>query len=80
MLLRAAREHALDLSASVMIGDSVSDVLAGKAVGAATILLRGGGGDATPADVVVPDLAAGVRLLLSARGGGPLAAPETMGG
>lgn len=69
MLLRAAREHGLDLAESVMIGDSDSDVAAGRAAGAATILLRPGGATTAgpvAADAVVDDLAAAVRLILRA--------------
>jgi D-glycero-D-manno-heptose 1,7-bisphosphate phosphatase len=33
MLVRAAREHGIDLGASVMIGDKPSDVDAGRAAG-----------------------------------------------
>jgi D-glycero-D-manno-heptose 1,7-bisphosphate phosphatase len=40
MLLRAAEALSLDLSRSVVIGDSLADVEAGSAVGAITILLR----------------------------------------
>ncbi|MGE2816593.1 D-glycero-alpha-D-manno-heptose-1,7-bisphosphate 7-phosphatase [Mycobacterium heidelbergense] len=65
MLFRAAREHDLDLAESVMIGDSDADVMAGRAAGAATVLLRPGGGEAANADVVVDDLAAAVRLILA---------------
>jgi D-glycero-D-manno-heptose 1,7-bisphosphate phosphatase len=39
MLLEAAREHNLDLSASWMIGDSGSDIRAGKSAGCRTILV-----------------------------------------
>jgi D-glycero-D-manno-heptose 1,7-bisphosphate phosphatase len=39
LLLSAARDHRLDLSRSWMIGDSDSDVLAGQAAGARTVLL-----------------------------------------
>jgi D-glycero-D-manno-heptose 1,7-bisphosphate phosphatase len=67
MLLRAAREHDVDLAESVMIGDSDSDMMAGRAAGTATVLLRTGGGEAVGADVVVEDLAAAVRLILSDR-------------
>jgi D-glycero-D-manno-heptose 1,7-bisphosphate phosphatase len=66
MLLRAAREHGLDLAESVMIGDSDTDVMAGRAAGTATVLLRSGGDEAVGADAVVDDLAAAVRLILSA--------------
>lgn len=41
MLLRAAREHALDLSASVMVGDRMTDVLAGAKAGCRTVLVEG---------------------------------------
>jgi D-glycero-D-manno-heptose 1,7-bisphosphate phosphatase len=40
MLLRAAREFRLNLSASVMIGDSVRDLEAGARAGCQTILVR----------------------------------------
>ena len=36
MLLRAAKEHNIDLSCSWMIGDSENDILAGKAAGCKT--------------------------------------------
>ncbi len=67
MFLRAAQEHSLDLAESVMIGDSDIDVMAGRAAGAATILIRVGGDDAAGADIVVDDLAAAVQLILSAK-------------
>ena len=46
MFLRAARALSLDLSRSVVIGDGRGDIEAGKAIGAATILLLGGHGRA----------------------------------
>ena len=39
LLLRAAREHNLDLGESFFIGDDVPDILAGRAAGVTTILL-----------------------------------------
>jgi histidinol-phosphate phosphatase family protein len=39
MLLKAAKEHGIDLKKSYMIGDSIRDMEAGKAAGCATILL-----------------------------------------
>jgi len=39
LLLRAARDRDLDLAGSFLIGDDVSDVLAGRAAGVSTILL-----------------------------------------
>lgn len=45
MLLQAAREHALDLSQSYMIGDALTDIQAGQAAGVkqAILLLTGRG-------------------------------------
>lgn len=44
MLLQAARDHELDLSSSYMIGDKIDDILAGKAAGCRTVLVRTGQG------------------------------------
>jgi D-glycero-D-manno-heptose 1,7-bisphosphate phosphatase len=69
MLLRAASELGLDLSRSFMIGDTVSDVLAGKNAGVrATILVRTGYGSQVPptfdsVDHVVDDIWAAVELI-----------------
>ena len=40
MLLRAAREHQIELSSSLMIGDTPSDIMAGKAAGCKTVLIQ----------------------------------------
>ena len=48
MILRAAEEHGVDLSRSVMIGDSTQDVLAGNRAGVHTILVRTGHGGRDP--------------------------------
>lgn len=42
MLHQAARERGIDLARSVMIGDSLDDVRAGKAAGVRTVLINGG--------------------------------------
>jgi D-glycero-D-manno-heptose 1,7-bisphosphate phosphatase len=42
LLLRAAREHDIDLRSSWMIGDILNDIQAGKAAGCKTILLNNG--------------------------------------
>lgn len=42
MLLRAAREHALDLAASYLVGDRLSDIVAGARAGCRTIQVRTG--------------------------------------
>lgn len=65
MLVRAAREHGFGLAESVMVGDSDIDMMAGRAAGAATILLRPGGRACGDADFVVDDLAAAVGLILN---------------
>ncbi len=44
MLLRAAREHGIDLPRSYMIGDGVVDVAAGRAAGVTSILVLTGYG------------------------------------
>lgn len=69
LLQRAAREHRIDLSRAVMIGDRDSDLLAGRAAGTSVILVRTGadGCDVPGADLVAPDLSAAVRLILQAR-------------
>jgi D-glycero-D-manno-heptose 1,7-bisphosphate phosphatase len=68
MLLRAAREHGLDLSRSWMIGDTISDMWAGRNAGCrGTILVRTGyGRDAplgTAIDHVVEDVWAAAELI-----------------
>jgi D,D-heptose 1,7-bisphosphate phosphatase len=73
MLLRAAADLGLDLDASWMVGDLVSDVLAGLNAGCRSILVRSG--QATDAEAaamvgrceVAADLAASVELILGAR-------------
>lgn len=71
MLLRAERELGIDLSQSVVIGDSLRDLLAGRKVGAKTVLvLTGQGaefvrtfGPPPEADRVVPNLLEAARWL-----------------
>jgi D-glycero-D-manno-heptose 1,7-bisphosphate phosphatase len=69
MLRCAAREHRIELARAVIIGDSDSDVMAGRAAGTSAILLRPGadGCAGTNADAVTDDLPAAVRLILQAR-------------
>jgi D-glycero-D-manno-heptose 1,7-bisphosphate phosphatase len=65
LLRQAAEALAIDLAASVMIGDAVSDVLAGHSAGARAILVRTGRGQGQVAEMaadlpsvpVVADLA-----------------------
>lgn len=67
MILQAAEDFDLDLAASVMIGDSLKDVLAGNAAGVGHNILvssaEAPGPRAAPAHVVVPDLTAALREL-----------------
>jgi D-glycero-D-manno-heptose 1,7-bisphosphate phosphatase len=77
MLLRAAEERGLDLAASWMIGDRVSDLEAGAAAGCRTALVRTGYGtlvnpaeldrDALKLELVAADLADAVAKLGLAR-------------
>jgi histidinol-phosphate phosphatase family protein len=74
LILAAARRHAIDLSRSVMIGDSAKDILAGKAAGCGgTILVETGNGPSaarslnargTPPDHIAADLEQAVAWLL----------------
>ena len=48
MILRAAEEHGIDLSHSVMMGDSTQDIAAGIRAGVRTILVRTGHGGRDP--------------------------------
>ena len=70
LLLEAAHELDLDLSASVMIGDSETDVLAGRAAGCRTILIAPET-TATSADATATDILAAATLAVR------LAAPQT---
>jgi D-glycero-D-manno-heptose 1,7-bisphosphate phosphatase len=62
MLLEAAAERGIELSASWMIGDSVSDVQAGRAAGVRTILV-GEFTQVPQADFIVPSVEAVLPVL-----------------
>jgi D-glycero-D-manno-heptose 1,7-bisphosphate phosphatase len=64
MLLRAAREYALDLEGSYMIGDSRRDVEAGEAAGLAGSILIGCKPEGTEQRAGDQDLAQAVRYIL----------------
>jgi D-glycero-D-manno-heptose 1,7-bisphosphate phosphatase len=74
MLMAAARQHAIDLSASFMVGDRVSDMLAGQAAGCYTIFLQRGYEEtrrqSIEADTVAYSLPGAARLILSRLQGG----------
>ncbi len=67
MLERAAEEHLFSLTEAVMIGDSESDIEAGRAAGTATILLSAAPHAPSRADDAVANLAEAVRLILGDR-------------
>jgi D-glycero-D-manno-heptose 1,7-bisphosphate phosphatase len=69
MLLAAARDHDVDLAASYMVGDRLSDVIAGNAAGCYTIFVERGysenDGVAVPANATVRSFPEAVRHILS---------------
>lgn len=76
MLLQAAKEYHLDLTASFMIGDRISDIVAGRNAGCRTILVESGMHQAKPIvsdamdlsakpDYVYADLYEASRVILS---------------
>lgn len=70
LLLAAAREHHLDLDASVMVGDRWRDVQAGRAAGCATVFLDYGYAERKPdhPDAVVGSLDEAADWILSRDG------------
>jgi D-glycero-D-manno-heptose 1,7-bisphosphate phosphatase len=54
LLLRAARDFSLDLAASFMVGDRMSDIAAGAAAGCRTILVQTGKHLAPPIQTSTP--------------------------
>jgi len=71
MLQRAAHRFNLDLARSVMIGDSISDLEAGRRAGCRTILVRSGYGRETEAAITAGLVrgTAGARGCAAAGGG-----------
>jgi D-glycero-D-manno-heptose 1,7-bisphosphate phosphatase len=69
MLTAAAREHNLDLALSYMIGDRISDVIAGNSAGCYTIFVQRGyaesNGQPIPSNAIVGSLPEAVRHILS---------------
>ncbi|NNE86550.1 MAG: HAD family hydrolase [Silicimonas sp.] len=66
MLLEAACDHKLDLSRSWMVGDTLSDMLAGKNAGCRSLLVRSGYGHKVTSDfdAEAPTLAEAADILL----------------
>ena len=77
LLLRAARDLAIDLAASWMVGDRLRDAQAGLAAGCRAVLLRTGWGEheaaqaraALPQVPVLPDLPAACAHILAQHSG-----------
>jgi D-glycero-D-manno-heptose 1,7-bisphosphate phosphatase len=69
LLLQARREHpAIDFARSAIVGDSLSDMQAGRRLGITTVLISGqerARSAARVVDHVVPDLGQAARLLIS---------------
>jgi D-glycero-D-manno-heptose 1,7-bisphosphate phosphatase len=71
LLERAAGEHGIDLSKSVMVGDTLRDLEAGRAAGVRGVLVLTGHGTKTAAedghgaDFVAADLAGAVEWILN---------------
>jgi len=74
MLARARDEHGIDPALSYLVGDSTSDILAGKRAGCRTILVETGfaGRDGlfeVKPDLIVADLPAAIETILEETGG-----------
>ena len=54
LLLRAAREHNLNLGASFVVGDRITDIIAGAKAGCRTVLVQTGEHQAPPIETVEP--------------------------
>ena len=82
LLRRAAREHAIDLAASWMVGDILDDVEAGRSAGCRTVLLDNGNEtewQVTPERVphhVAHHLAQAAALVLRPQAAAPLLGQE----
>ena len=63
MFLQAAREHKLDLRTSVVIGDSIADILPAKELGCVSILMNGPNAYGVSADWYVQSLSEAVNII-----------------
>lgn len=64
LLEQAARDHGVDVDTSLMVGDTVSDLMAGRAAGTGTVLLDPRISAHPLADIVAADLADAVNAIL----------------
>ena len=69
MLLQAAKDHTLDLATSWMVGDSLSDVLAGRNAGCRSLVVRTGYGSKVTSDfdAEAPTLVEAADIILKDR-------------
>jgi len=72
MLYQASDDLAIDLSQSVMVGDTTTDVAAGRHAGCTSILVRTGFGGSdrrsnVPPDITLDDITAAVEWILARR-------------
>lgn len=68
LILRAAKEHRINLGLSWMVGDSPRDTAAGRLAGCRTIRIGSSGEDEPAADFDAPDLAKAAEIILNATG------------
>ena len=54
LLMQAALEHDLDLKSSLVVGDRITDIIAGASVGCRTVLVQTGRHDERPIETVYP--------------------------
>lgn len=64
MLLAGAKKWGVDLSASWMVGDRLSDIAAGKAAGCGTVFITGTSASGVGADFVCADVLCAARSIL----------------
>jgi D-glycero-D-manno-heptose 1,7-bisphosphate phosphatase len=64
MLLRAAKDHGIDLSASFLVGDRWRDIDAGEAAGCVTVLVAGSDESGGQPRYRVNDLRDAVNLII----------------
>jgi len=67
LILDLARDHALDLANSWMIGDQDRDIACGRSAGVRTILLQRSYNSGSGADHVVPNLSDAAKTILQSR-------------
>ncbi len=58
LIYRAAKDLEIDLSKSFLVGDKLSDIVAGKTAGVKTILVNAGHASVDVAQEVIPDIVA----------------------